>query len=204
MKPLTAASPHAIIMVGIPGAGKSTFAEQFADTFKSPIVSSTGLARKYQLQPDEAVKLQDEILDQFLKTGRTLLVDGNSDTREQRDAIVKKLRTAGYRPLLVWVQTDTAEALYRAQKDFPKGSGITEAQFNQIISTFEAPQAKEKTVVISGKHTYQSQLKIVLKQLAIAEGRQAASSAPTSASTRSQSGSVQVRVHPHTRTQPGR
>ena len=61
---LSPESPHAVIMIGIPGAGKSTFAEHFADTFKALIVSQTTLQRKYHLALADAMALQDDIIRQ--------------------------------------------------------------------------------------------------------------------------------------------
>lgn len=166
MKPLTPASPHAIIMIGIPGSGKSTFADRFADTFKAPIVSQTRLQRELDLTDDEARQLRDFILSEYMKTHRTVLIDGGLDNKEQRDETVLRLVKAGYRPLIVWVQTDTGESLRRASKPFPKGSGLTPEAFDALVDAFDPPHAKEKTVVISGKHTYTAQLKIILRQLA--------------------------------------
>ena len=79
MKPLTPASPHAIIMVGIPGSGKSTFAEHFADTFQAPIVSQTKLKNDFSLAIGDAELLQASILGEFLKTHRTVLIDGGTE-----------------------------------------------------------------------------------------------------------------------------
>ena len=166
MKPLTAASPHAIIMIGIPGSGKSTFAERFADTFQAPIVSQTKLQYEYGLSVAQAEALRSAILTEYTKTHRTVLIDGGLDIKEKREAMVRTLVKAGYRPLIVWVQTDTNEAYRRASKPFPTGSGLRSDEFDVLLSQFEAPGEKEKMVVISGKHTYTSQLKIILKQLA--------------------------------------
>lgn len=166
MKPLTPASPHAIIMIGIPGSGKSTFADRFADTFQAPIVSQTKLQREYGLSLAHADKLRASILTEYMKTHRTVLIDGGFDAKERREALVRNLVKAGYRPLIVWVQTDTAEAHRRATRPYPRGSGLDDAAFDVLLNEFEAPGEKEKMVVISGKHTYTSQLKIILKQLA--------------------------------------
>lgn len=170
MKPLTSASPHAIVMIGIPGAGKSTFAEQFADTFKALLLDRTKFQREFGLNDEQAEFLSNAILTEYFKTNRTLIVEGDLDTKEKRDVLTKKLAKAGYRTLLVWVQTDTNEAFRRATKPYPKGSGMESDQFDEIVEHFEAPHAKEKAVVISGKHTYATQLKIVLKQLALKSG----------------------------------
>ena len=172
MKPLTPASPHAIIMVGIPGSGKSTFADHFADTFKTPLVSQTKLQREFQLSREAAESLMNSILSEYIKTNRTILIDGGLDEKTHRDDLVRRLVKEGYRPLVVWVQTDTAESFRRASKPYPHGSGILLDEFNELVDLFDPPHEKEKTVVISGKHTYASQLKIILKQLAIPDTTQ--------------------------------
>jgi adenylylsulfate kinase-like enzyme len=166
MKPHTTASPHAIIMVGIPGSGKSAFAERFADTFQAPILNRLKLQKDLELDNEQADKLADIMLAEFLKTRRTLVLEGGLDTKDARIETVKQLHKAGYRSLLVWVQTDTTESKRRASKPYPQGSGISEDDFDAILDHFEAPSEKEKYVVISGKHTYTTQLKIILKQLA--------------------------------------
>lgn len=166
MKPLTPASPHAIIMMGIPGAGKSAFAEKFAETFQAPILNRPKLQQELSLESDQLDKLSELILAEYLKTHRTLLIEGNADQKAKRDELTKKLNKAGYKVLFVWVQTDTNEAHRRATKDYPKGSGLNSDEFDEIVAQFEPPHVKEHAIVISGKHTYATQLKIVLKQLA--------------------------------------
>jgi shikimate kinase len=159
-------------MIGIPGAGKSTFAEHFADTFQAPIVSETKLQRQYDLSDTEAETLRDTILNEYMKTHRTVLIDGGLEAKDKREALVRKLIKSGYRPLIVWVQTDTTEAFRRASRPFPAGSSIDTETFERLLDVFQAPGEKEKMVVISGKHTYASQLKIILKQLATPDSSQ--------------------------------
>lgn len=159
-------------MIGIPGSGKSTFAEHFADTFQAPIVSQTKLQRKFSLSLVAAESLRDGILFEYTKTHRTVLIDGGLDSKSHREKLVHRLMKAGYRPLIVWVQTDTTEALRRASRPYPRGSGLNRDEFNQFVKAFDPPHEKEKTVVISGKHTYASQLKIILKQLATPDATQ--------------------------------
>ena len=166
MKPLTPASPHAIVMVGIPGSGKSTFAEHFAETFQAPIVSTTKLKNDFRLQTKDAERLAASILNEYLKTHRTILIDGGFEKKTKRAELIRTLLKAGYRPLLVWAQTDAVEAKRRATKAYPQGSGLSDEDFAQELKAFQAPSAQEKPIVISGKHTYATQLKIVLKQLA--------------------------------------
>lgn len=171
MKPLTPASSHAIVMVGIPGSGKSTFAEHFAETFQAPIVSATKLKNDFNLSVADAERLAKTILDEYLKTHRTILIDGGFEKKTKRAELMRTLLKAGYRPLLVWAQTDSVEAKRRATKAYPQGSGLNDDEFMRDLKAFQAPSAQEKPIVISGKHTYATQLKIVLKQLAAANTR---------------------------------
>lgn len=166
MKPLTPTSPHAIIMVGIPGAGKSAFAERFAETFQAPILNRTKFKKELKLDDDQADALMNTVLTQYLKTNRTIVIEGGVDRKANRIELMKVLNKAGYRSLLVWVQTDANEAHRRATKDYPKGSGVTSDEFDVLVKEFQAPIEQEKAVVISGKHTYTTQVKIILKQLA--------------------------------------
>ncbi len=197
MKPLTAASPHAIIMIGIPGSGKSTFAEHFAETFQAPIVSQTKLQREFNLSFEDAEALRDIILTEYMKTHRTVLIDGGLDGKEKREAMVRKLVKFGYRPLIVWVQTDTNEAHRRATKPYPRGSGLHSDDFDALLDHFDPPGEKEKMVVISGKHTYASQLKIILKQLATPDHSQP--KVPQSKEQKEAATKVTVRNHARNR-----
>ena len=184
MKPLTPASPHAIIMLGIPGAGKSAFAEHFAETFQAPILNATKLRRELSLSQTSVDKLQTILLTEYLKTRRTILIDGHFEKKAKRAELVRQVMKAGYRPLMVWVQTDSVEAKRRALKDYPAGSGLSASDFDAAVAAFQAPTDQEKAIVISGKHTYATQLKIVLKQIASHVDRDIDSSHPSSPQSR--------------------
>jgi gluconate kinase len=166
MKPITPASPHAIIMVGIPGSGKSTFAEHFAETFKAPIINESRIAYEAGLDADQTEAVSARLLGEILKTERTFLLEAQNLTKARRASLNATITKAGFRPLVVWVQTESLEAKRRAMKAQPNGSGLSEEEFDDIYTNFQPPLAQEKAIVISGKHTYATQLKVVLKQLA--------------------------------------
>lgn len=161
MKPLSTEFPHVIVMVGVPGAGKTHFAQRFAETFKAPFVSAGALTIK-GLSASDADAVAESFLDELMKTGRTILYEPIQLTGAVRQALLQRITKAGYHPMVVWVQTDSVEALRRSKKMY----GTTPQQFEQLLKQFTVPSAAEKPVVISGKHTYTSQLKIVLKHLA--------------------------------------
>lgn len=194
MKQPSSTSPNAIIMVGLPGAGKSAFAEHFAETFEAPIVNAGALQQELRLDDAQADWLQVIMLNEFFKTRRTVLIDGRLESKTRRAEMVKYVTKAGYRPLLVWVQTDPVESRRRATKKYPVGSGLTAHEFQAALKAFEPPLAKERPIVISGKHTFTTQLKVVLKQISAMSDR-------PKANTQAQAAYSQV-AHPRPQTPP--
>lgn len=167
MKPLTTTRPHAIILIGIPGSGKSTFAERFADTFQAPLINIRKLQQAGALSLEQAAKVASLTVAEIQKTKKTFLLEGVGQRKQERQELIRQCTAAGYDPLFVWVQTDTREALRRARKPTAKGgSGMSESEFEDAVRRFQAPTTSEPVVVMSGKHTYATQLKVVLKQLA--------------------------------------
>ena len=154
-----------IVMVGIPGAGKTTFAARFADTFDAPYINQSSITSSYGLDDKQSAGVVDLLLSELLKTRRTILVEADLDTEKSRAVLIKKIIKAGYKPLVVWVQTESVEAKRRATRT-TTGSKISTQAFDAALSAFEPPVTREAAIVISGKHTYASQLKVVLKQLA--------------------------------------
>jgi predicted kinase len=166
MKSLSLTQPHIIIMVGVPGSGKSFFAEKFAATFNAPYVSLEKLI-PHAIDAIAANDLIDHQVTELLKTRQSIIIEGNTDTRTERDKLIRKARSAGYEALLVWVQTDPATAKSRSVREAKDKINRTLSidEYDRIVKRFTAPIAIEKTTVISGKHTYATQAKIVLKKL---------------------------------------
>jgi predicted kinase len=161
MKSLSLSKPHLIVMVGVPGSGKSFFAEKFADTFHTPYVSReklVSLAGGVTTFIDDLMYYQ---VSELFKTRQSLLIEGTGDTRVERLELAKWAHKAGYETLTVWVQTDPATAKSRHRKE--KKSSVD--AYDKLLQNFDAPLSVEKPVVISGKHTYATQARVVLKRL---------------------------------------
>lgn len=167
MKPLTPTTPHIIMMVGIPGAGKTTFAERFAKTFSAPYLNPRALSHQAGISVDKAEAATQSFLEELLKTDRTLLYEGPVETKAERLEVIKQAKKAGYQTLLVWVQTEPLEARRRAMRRQQEGRPLSSEEFENAVAYFQAPEANEKPVVVSGRHTYTTQLKAVLKNLAL-------------------------------------
>lgn len=165
MKTLSTTNPHLIIMMGIPGSGKTSFAEKFSDMFNAPYLNCPQvelLAR----DKESAALLADQHLHELLKTKQTIVYEGGSSTRVERMKLYTTAKTADYTPLLVWVQIDTPTAFQRAAKN-AKQQGVVfdEDSFSKSVKRLTPPTSGENPVVISGKHTYTTQAKTVLKRL---------------------------------------
>ncbi len=175
MKSLSLSVPRVLILVGTPGAGKTYFAEKFSEMFSAPIINQEVIRatltenQQYTATEDRQVAAISQLmLDQFLRTNKTFLYEGGLEARSARTNLIKHIRTAGYEPMIIWVQTEQNTAKQRAVKGVRGHTNqlISENRYEQLVQKFTPPNESEKPVVISGKHTYASQAKIVLKRLA--------------------------------------
>ena len=184
MKSLSLNQPHLIIMVGVPGSGKTFFAEKFAATFGAPYISRDVIMSLLK----DPFAITDDLLyhqiEELLKTRQSIIVEGITDTRAERLELAKLAHTAGYETLLVWVQTEPATAKNRHKKDNKPTKARSSEEYDRLAKRFSPPSSIEKLVVISGKHTYATQAKVILKKLS--EPRAAEVSATSVAPTRSE------------------
>lgn len=160
MKSLSLTTPHAIIMVGIPGSGKSFFAEKFAETFTAPYIEAA-LYTHLAADSDAAEKLIQHTLSQIIKTKQSVVLEIDTDARNTRTDLAKRLKADGYTPLFVWVQTDPITSANRSKKAY----GLDPDEHAERVRGFSPPHESEKALVISGKHTYATQARMVLKRL---------------------------------------
>jgi predicted kinase len=185
MKPLNLKKPLIIMMVGLPGSGKSFFARQFAETFRAPLISYDML--KYYLQSDSDYHKEKEKLltlfvtsqlSQITKTQKTIVIDGGMNARSNRAEVEKIAKLHDYDTLVIWAQTDlpTAKkrcvsrgqnktASLRSQSNEEFSRQLDPAIFEKYCKLLDTPSSRESQIVISGKHTYSTQAHIVLRWL---------------------------------------
>lgn len=171
MKPLSLSRPYVIVMVGIPGSGKSFFGDHFASTFGAPLINRSKLQAELfgQVTTDSkqaaiTQKVGLAMLSELFKTKHTIIYEGDSSTKASRRELSKMAQDAGYGILFVWLQTESYEASRRAMLK-TASPRLTKQEFDDKVREFVIPDTSERPVVISGKHTYASQLKVVLKHL---------------------------------------
>ena len=159
MKPLRLTQPYAIILVGLPGSGKTFFGEKFAETFNAPFINA-GLIAAHAANPEAAQAITDHFLTEITRTKSTFIIEGDASSRVRRTELIRELKRAGYHTLLLWVQVDEPTAEARSRRQAPPEEYVYRRRI------FSPPHPTEQPLVISGKHTYASQAKVVLNYLA--------------------------------------
>lgn len=177
---ISAGQPLLILVVGLPGSGKSFFARQFAENYKFFYVD-TG---RYEAEMENlgssrsdiasiAKKLAMVNFEQALKSFKHIIFEGNLNTAKEREVIAEKAKKAGFGVLTVWVQTDEGTSVERAvnrdrrRADDKNSPTLSQEEVDQLVAKFEKPSPKnELFVVVSGKHDFKSQSVIVLKKIA--------------------------------------
>ncbi len=152
--------PRVLLVFGAPGSGKTTFSENFAKKF--------GLAY-YDLDElsglDFTRKNLMTILELIARTKQTLIIEGGLRTEKQRNEIRNLLRQANYEPSLIWIQTDVATIRKRLKARFKNVARAKEV-YEEAVKEMEAPVESEKPIILSGKHTFETQTRHVITGLA--------------------------------------
>jgi predicted kinase len=159
MRSLHLARPRAIMMVGVPGSGKSFFASQFSQTFSTPFIDSETITA---ITNDRAIsgRIIALLLTEICKTNQTFILEGNSETKVLRAEFAEFAKKHGYDPLFVWVQADPSISRQRSAK-----KGRNQESYESTMQRFEAPTESERALVVSGRHTYATQLRMVLNHI---------------------------------------
>lgn len=168
------------MVIGLPGSGKSFFARQFAEMFNAPLVSVDYV--RHTLFPDSHFNpMEDKLVNaltrneisELFKTGKTFIIDGGMNSRASRLDIERLGAKHDYGKLTIWVQTDEPTSLARSLKRNAKkatdalNSSMDSQDFERYRKQFNVPTSAENVVVISGKHTYATQARVVLKKLVV-------------------------------------
>lgn len=161
MKSLSLSDPHAIVLVGIPSSGKTSFAAKFAETFSAPYLNQAFFEQN-AIDSEAAAAMTQAVLFEIVKTKQSVVLELDTATRSSRHELSKALKLHGYSTMFVWVQIDEPTASQRAKKQ-----KMSAGDFAQRMKQFSPPHSTEKALVISGKHTYASQAKVVLKKLSV-------------------------------------
>ncbi len=153
--------PRALLVFGAPCSGKTTFSKKFAKRFNLAFFDLEELQSKYHLSR----KVILVFIEQIAKTGQTVLIEGCLNTEKDREEVRNVLRLAGYATSTIWIQTDIATIRSRLKARY---KNVEEAKntYDSMVAALEAPSEAEQPIILSGKHTFETQVKHVLAGLA--------------------------------------
>jgi predicted kinase len=176
---IEAKKPFILILYGYPGAGKSTFARQFAGEIQNTIhihadkiKSELGaiLKKKAADNPNIYGPLTEYMVKEFLTSGFNIILDISVPKKADRRQI-KNIALANHAKLVtVWIQIDADSSFERLRKRDKRkindkySRTYTRSEFESAINNSQNPN-DEEYVVISGKHTFKTQKQAVLKKL---------------------------------------
>ncbi|HSX35659.1 MAG TPA: ATP-binding protein [Patescibacteria group bacterium] len=155
--------PILFYTVGLPGAGKSTFARQLAFLLGGKVlrgdVIGLELFRLPTYSPEERKMVYAEMSRRAttsLRAGEHVFYDAATNTQAQREAVVALAEQNGAEALGVWIETPIAIAKRRAASPRDKGVAgrvvriIPPHIFDQYAAAFELPDDNEVIVQLSG------------------------------------------------------
>lgn len=164
--------------VGLPGAGKSTFAASLSSWLNVPHLRGDKIGlelfRFPTYSPQERAAVYAEMNRRAggrLKAGQHVVYDAAVNTRLQREQLAALAAQFGGEAVGVWVDVPIQVAKRRAGT--ARDSGIVGSVvrvipphiFDQYALAFEAPSAEEDTVTVAGDASFALQYRRLQRQL---------------------------------------
>jgi predicted kinase len=170
--------PLLIMLYGFPGAGKTYFARQLQDNLQAAHVQGDRIRfelfdqPRYDKQENNVInQLMNYMSEEFLNAGISVIYDINAMRTVQRHALREMARRCHAQPLLIWLQIDNESAYTRASKrdrrrsDDKYSANLDRPTFDRFAGHMQNPALSEEYVVISGKHTFNTQFTAAAKRL---------------------------------------
>lgn len=169
--------PLLIMLYGFPGAGKTYFARQLCEHLQAAHIQGDRIRGElfdnpqYDKEENQVItQLMDYMSGEFLNAGISVVYDANAMRVSQRRALRELARKSHSQTLLIWFQIDHESAIARLAKrdrrrsDDKFAATIDKPIFDRIVGGMQNPQ-NEDYIVISGKHTFNTQLSAFMKRL---------------------------------------
>lgn len=152
--------PRAILVFGAPCSGKTTFSKKFSKQFNTPYFDLTAIREKHDFNRETLL----DVVALLATTHQNIILEGEMDTEADRAELRNLFRKAGYNPTVIWIQTDISTIKSRLKARLHSVAKAKE-EYDTKVSALEPPAEHENPIVLSGKHTFETQIKQVLSQL---------------------------------------
>ncbi len=153
--------PTLYMLIGYPGAGKTTTAKIVEQLTGAVRLSSDELRLELFPQPtfspQEHQQLYNELnrrTEELLQSGKSVIYDANLNRLEHREEKYALCMQVGAQPVLLWVQTPREIAKERATHSdrtplIPHNETAAD-MFERIAGVIERPTAEEEPILIDG------------------------------------------------------
>ncbi len=177
MNKLSLTRPVLIMLYGFPGSGKTYFARSLSETLHTAHLQGDRIraelfekSRNDKQENDIVSHLMEYMAEEFLAAGVSVIFDTNAVQQPQRRALRDMARRVHAQPVLIWLQIDPESAFLRLSKrdhrriDDKYALAYDKNSFRSYAGQMQNPSNGEEYIVISGKHTFNTQRSAVLKR----------------------------------------
>jgi predicted kinase len=155
------AKPTLYLLLGLPGAGKTTTAKEISRLTGAVHLSSDkfrlGMFEEPQFTQDEhdaLYKTLDHMCELLLKNGTSVVYDANLNRHQHREEKYKLAKRLKVEVRLLWIEAPRALAKKRRvatqHHDLVPTNETPASMFERIADIFEPPQKDEKPIKLDG------------------------------------------------------
>lgn len=155
------AKPLAIILLGLPGSGKSTLVDFLSKNLPLAVLSDESMAHFllpykatfFQHSQKEALELASKTMEKLIQRGISCIYDSSIKNRADREAIRKLIIAAGGVVLLIHINLSKEEAFKRVERgnlDVTRGEKknfiMNRDLFEYEVASTQMPSLEEATL----------------------------------------------------------